>query len=712
MKKIYLFVYFICWLFVMSAAPVVYGAGPELVISGQMGASFGTIDVKINLRNWEGEHPSIYYLALARDARYLIEKKEIPDAEMILAYVNGVTTEGLDTGRAVRGHWIASTLCAGHTGLSGASGFFGSSGSSGSSSTSSTSSTSGSSGSSNRNFNRTFSLLGGENVKRIPRETGFVDGFRYDIFMVVANSGSDYPSGYSNVAEVKDIMAMPFDGMVNNGMGNNGIFTIRAMDKGPRGRQLANIQRMADLYHETGGLLGTLDFLEADYVLTSDIDLWGYGNWKPMDFKGSFEGNGHCIRNLRIFEGNQEQKAYGLFGTLDGAAISNLQIDGAKISVDVPYPVGVLAGTVINSTLTDCGTSNCSVISQGTGSVGGFAGQGTNSIFANCHAFTDVEGNYYTGGFVGLLAEDAILYGCEAKGHVFGDRAVGGFVGWAFGKELSENANHSIKIIECHSYGPVEAEGGIAGGFAGSLAYTYVNASSNWGNTWSAGQEVGGFVGRLTHRSRITNACTQGDVTNVWGGQTGGFVGQITYGSGIEYSYSDGDVRGLWDIGGFAGAIAAPGAPNTLYGCISYARWISSDEVSACGVSADEVSADKVSADEVLADKNLPDDNKKDSIHRFAGRLDHLGVNDCYAYLGSVVATAEGLSHVSPNPYGPDGGDFNNQTIEKLLTRLGWNRKYWSYDWDEVDDVVGVDGMDDLVPLDNNDLKKPRLNIV
>lgn len=709
---------FIVSLLFLSGAKI---RSPELILYAKMGSGFSTIDVKLDIKpDVEASlYPSIYYLAIAKGFA-----TDDPDAEKILSYINGTITEGLQEGLAVRGQWTASSQYDGQV----------------------------------------LSLSGGENVNRILGETGFIDGYRYDLFMISLIEdplAEDSFVGASSVkvAVARDIMAMPFDSM-----GKDKTFTIRALDKVDPGRQLANIGRLADLYYETQGNLGTLDFLSYKYILVSDIDLQGYENWKPINFNGEFDGGGYCIKNLQIRLENEAEStlknAYGLFGTLENAVIRNLHMESANISLEYPCKLGTLAGEAINTnfeniqienvqvsggvstggivgemqgsgtlntcrfngkvsgfcnvgglvgkaysddklgitikngisrgmvsiiandnithekssesaesaigglagtitgcTVVDSVSAGSALVSTGGGSIGGFIGKASNSAFKGCQAIRDIKGKDQAGGFVGDLSGKIMLVACYAFGDVYGEKDVGGFVGSTNGNTLTENANHSIKIVQCHSSGMAQAEKGSAGGFAGSLAYTAVDGCSAEGDIWSTGTAAGGFVGQLTNKSRITNACAYGSVNNTDGIFTGGFVGLITHGSCIEYSFSAGDVVGKGYTGGFAGSIATAGAPNTLFGCLSFAQWILS--------------------------------NDDGGIHRIVGKMEHKGVNNCYAYLGSVVAVTDigeysaSLRHVHPNAYGSDGGDFNNQTIEGILVRLGWDRHYWSFDWEQ-----------------------------
>ena len=76
------------------------------------------------------------------------------------------------------------------------------------------------------------------------------------------------------------------------------------------------------------------------FVLSDDIDLSSIENWTPIgdystnssyQFKGTFEGNGHVIRNLKI---DRQSKGYqGLFGyTYSGSKIQNVGLENVDIS--------------------------------------------------------------------------------------------------------------------------------------------------------------------------------------------------------------------------------------------------------------------------------------------------------------------------------------------------------------------------------------------
>ena len=96
------------------------------------------------------------------------------------------------------------------------------------------------------------------------------------------------------------------------------------------------------------------DLLEASknsdgsYVLMADIDMsvFGMDGWKPWNFNGTFDGNGHTLYNMDIntvtdvtekaYDGNlKEYDTYyaGLFGITKNAVIKDLNIKCAYVNI-------------------------------------------------------------------------------------------------------------------------------------------------------------------------------------------------------------------------------------------------------------------------------------------------------------------------------------------------------------------------------------------
>ena len=109
------------------------------------------------------------------------------------------------------------------------------------------------------------------------------------------------------------------------------------------------------------------------YVLMADLDMTGIA-WKGLDFSGIFDGNGHIIANLRpeipgdtlesSYDGNAkpyDTTFYGLFATLKGATVKDLQLLNVRalVTADVPVFLGGLAGYSFESTISGCTVTGC-----------------------------------------------------------------------------------------------------------------------------------------------------------------------------------------------------------------------------------------------------------------------------------------------------------------------------------------------------------------
>ncbi len=113
-------------------------------------------------------------------------------------------------------------------------------------------------------------------------------------------------------------------------------------------------------------------------------------------FMGDLDGNGLNIENLRILSetvGNAE--SFGLFGKIEDGHVRNLNIQIEEIwGVNVPS-VGVLAGIIRNSTISNIAVSGENIVVQGLNAVGGVAGivEG-DSFLVNISSNVSVKANY------------------------------------------------------------------------------------------------------------------------------------------------------------------------------------------------------------------------------------------------------------------------------------------------------------------------------
>ena len=195
--------------------------------------------------------------------------------------------------------------------------------------------------------------------------------------------------------------------------------------------------------------------------LTKNLDLNGIG-WTPIGtkgtsnvFKGTFDGNGATISNLKISGGSY----VALFGETSGATIKDLTVTGEVSGEDV-------AGIVAKAT--DTTITNCVSKVNVTATVGKAAG--------------------ISASFGGTITK------CENRGTVATAAAqpAGGLVAWC----------NAAVIEDCHNYGAVTAgdrgalDSAQAGGLCGNLAAgsTIKNCSNS--AVITSANLAGGVAGR------------------------------------------------------------------------------------------------------------------------------------------------------------------------------------------------------------------------
>ncbi len=164
--------------------------------------------------------------------------------------------------------------------------------------------------------------------------------------------------------------------------------------------------------------------------LTADIDLQnepflsigGLDETGSYAFKGTFLGNGHVIRNLRVWA--PEYGYCGLFGTLSGAKLRNFGVESGIVIGSIR--VGGIAGLTQNGTQIESCYNKAAI--YGVSYVGGITGMisGTNCSLRNCYNTGTVFGakrtNMYGGvaGFVSSTGTNTRLTNCYNVGNFYG----------------------------------------------------------------------------------------------------------------------------------------------------------------------------------------------------------------------------------------------------------------------------------------------------
>lgn len=261
------------------------------------------------------------------------------------------------------------------------------------------------------------------------------------------------------------------------------------------------------------------------FALTRDISLSDTASWlpigyfteagdsEPKPFKGNFNGQGYRVYNLKISDTTQDYA--GLFGSVHGAVIENLTVDG---QVNAHSKAALLVGETNDSTI-----SNCSSRGQvrGVGVIGGIVGEAYDSVILEC---TNTAG---------------VLGGTDADG--VNEAYAGGICGSAQSSFMSDCTSDTTD-----SYSALYSEGYV-GGIAGNIYETEIYNTYVEGKVGSTSADyIGGLVGRM-QSGQVKNgrfAGTIGASTSTTLKTAGLFVGYIEggtidLGDDLAYLYTD-----------------------------------------------------------------------------------------------------------------------------------------------------------------------------
>ena len=261
------------------------------------------------------------------------------------------------------------------------------------------------------------------------------------------------------------------------------------------------------------------------FALTRDISLSDTASWLPIGyfteagdsepklFKGNFNGQGYRVYNLKISDTTQDYA--GLFGSVHGAVIENLTVDG---QVNAHSKAALLVGETNDSTI-----SNCSSRGQvrGVGVIGGIVGEAYDSVILEC---TNTAG---------------VLGGTDADG--VNEAYAGGICGSAQSSFMSDCTSDTTD-----SYSALYSEGYV-GGIAGNIYETEIYNTYVEGKVGSTSADyIGGLVGRM-QSGQVKNgrfAGTIGASTSSTLKTAGLFVGYIEggtidLGDDLAYLYTD-----------------------------------------------------------------------------------------------------------------------------------------------------------------------------
>lgn len=336
------------------------------------------------------------------------------------------------------------------------------------------------------------------------------------------------------------------------------------------------------------------------FRLTNDIDLsgltWSAGNIIGMTtaFTGTFDGDGHAIRNLSYT--TAAGNFVGLFGRINSGTVKNLGLVNVTLEVTAAANTGGLVGQIVGGRLENCYAVYAITTCGSAQFVGGLAGQAAMSIISGCQSrgqLTVGPGSHEIGGLVGIST--ASILNSYSSGTITAGNAsqtIGGLVGEHHGEAGPIDGCYSTcsiggggslnniggligehtqgHISDCYSTGSVQAAF-YAGGLTGSSVITTYGTISDCHSSSDVvvtSHQAGGLVG-YGEGVTITGSDSSGSVSGQDNAQSlGGLVGSIWGGSSLSNCSSTSSVTGGVNantLGGLAGLAAN----STVSGCYS-----------------------------------------------------------------------------------------------------------------------------------------------
>ena len=201
--------------------------------------------------------------------------------------------------------------------------------------------------------------------------------------------------------------------------------------------------------------------ITAHAKLVNDIDLAyaSASSWIPVSksnaFAGTFDGNGHCIKNLysSFYQGGY----VGLFGFVDGGTIKNLTVEGVIESSCSNQ--GMIAGQSVGANFYNCvakGRINTSGSADYVGGITGWVTRKSSSVTVvrGCASYVDiVSTGTFAGGIIGKSNNSIIMEACANYGNVTGTANVGGLMGYTDPQSDSHITNCYVGSCEVRGTG-------------------------------------------------------------------------------------------------------------------------------------------------------------------------------------------------------------------------------------------------------------------
>lgn len=250
--------------------------------------------------------------------------------------------------------------------------------------------------------------------------------------------------------------------------------------------------------------------------LTADIQLTG--EWVPFNslsgnpptaYAGTFDGGGHTIKGLKI-DDKSSSNGIGLFGTVNGATIKNLKVEGTVTASNSSFVGGIVGKTQGTVKIENCSFSGSVTLSGKSGSnngVGGIVGRVNSGelTIESCANYGTITGNgNCAAGILGSGASNKItILNCHNAGAIRGQ--------WYPSGICANSTKTTSSITNCYNGGIVTATNngaycaGISANFRGNVSRCYylypTGEMQNSGST-------GGSATKITAASELTEKLT------------------------------------------------------------------------------------------------------------------------------------------------------------------------------------------------------------
>ena len=382
------------------------------------------------------------------------------------------------------------------------------------------------------------------------------------------------------------------------------------------------------------------------YILTGDIAM--DETWTPVDFNGSFDGDGFTM----TFAGAP------LFKKLNNATVENLALTGA-----VSGYTGLLSASATGTTFRHITTDEES------------------SLYYACPASNSATSYVgMLGGSVSGTLEDITLDGSVTLGN-----CMYGHVGMAAGSLSGTASFITAKGSVSATYLAMYYIGSIAGKISGTLTDSY--GGTAFSTTTAAGASYYIFMGGLVGKSEgvtIERCFSDSDVSGNY--REGGLIGWMESPTTVYDSYATGNVSGAY-LGGIAGGGYIGGGVTHTIKRTYVTGTISGNGQTVGGIwgsTYGSVTDRSKLTDSLVLSKTMTGGSDSARIHYGIWGESNVAGTDNYAYSGMLV---NGVIRSSADDEDPNGADVMPAELTPAFftDTLGWDPAVWDFDFDSRD---------------------------